>query len=59
MKYNIAMCLGRNIRLYRQKRGLSQRALAELAGISPDYVSMLEKGEIPFGRCITPSSEYV
>ncbi len=45
MKNNIAVCLGRNIRLYRQKNGLSQRALAELAGISPGFLAMLDKGE--------------
>lgn len=45
MKNNITVCLGRNIRLYRQKRGLSQRALAGLARISPGYVTLLEKGE--------------
>ncbi len=45
MEHYITTCLGRNIRLFRQKRRLSQRALAELAGISPGYVALLEKGE--------------
>ncbi len=45
MRNDITMCLGRNIRLYRQKTGLTQRAFAERAGISAGYVALLEKGE--------------
>lgn len=36
--------IGRNIRRYRLKRGMTQEALAERAGITPVYVSQIETG---------------
>lgn len=37
--------VGRNIRSYRQKRGLSQEAFAEVLGIHRTYMGGLERGE--------------
>jgi XRE family aerobic/anaerobic benzoate catabolism transcriptional regulator len=37
--------LGRKLRAHRQLAGLSQKRLAELAGLSPRYVSQLESGQ--------------
>lgn len=36
--------VGANIRWIRQERGLSQTALAERAGLSMGYVSLIEQG---------------
>jgi transcriptional regulator with XRE-family HTH domain len=36
--------LGDTIRQYRQQRGLSQRALAPLAGLDPSYIGQIEQG---------------
>ncbi|MBP2479576.1 transcriptional regulator with XRE-family HTH domain [Crossiella equi] len=44
------MDLGRRIRWHRLRRGLSVRALAGLAGLSPGFVSMVETGERALDR---------
>ena len=36
--------LGRNLRAARQKRGLTQEKLAELAELDPTYISGIERG---------------
>ncbi|MGW0522103.1 helix-turn-helix domain-containing protein [Crossiella sp. NPDC003009] len=42
--------LGKRIRWHRLRRGLSVRALAGLAGLSPGFVSMVETGERALDR---------
>lgn len=42
--------LGQQVRLVRRRRGLSQEAVAGLAGISHGFLSRLERGERPFIR---------
>ncbi len=37
--------LGKRIRNFRTKRGLSQEKLAELSGCHPTYIGQLERGE--------------
>jgi transcriptional regulator with XRE-family HTH domain len=37
--------LRNNIRIYRNKRNLTQEQLGELSGISTDYISELERGK--------------
>ncbi len=37
--------VGRNIRSYRQRRGLSQEAFAEALGVHRTYMGGLERGE--------------
>ena len=37
--------VGRNIRSYRQRRGLSQEAFAEVLGVHRNYMGGLERGE--------------
>lgn len=39
--------VGERIRLTREKNGLSQRRLAEQAGLSPQFVSDIERGRTP------------
>lgn len=34
-----------NIKKYREKLNLSQEKLSEMAGISPDYISLIERGK--------------
>src|SRR4051794_11091848 len=41
---------GARVRYWRLKRGLSQRALADLAGLSQGYVSQVESGTKPIDR---------
>ena len=36
--------VGRNVRLIRQKKGLTQEQLAEISGFSQQYISGLEQG---------------
>lgn len=37
--------MGRNLRAYRQARGLSQEAFAEVVGVHRTYMGGLERGE--------------
>ncbi|MBO6273415.1 helix-turn-helix transcriptional regulator [bacterium] len=37
--------LKHNIKLYRNKRGLTQEQLGERCGVSTDYISELERGK--------------
>lgn len=37
--------LGRNLRAYRQDRGLSQEAFADLVGVHRTYMGGVERGE--------------
>lgn len=48
------MTLGEIIKHYRDEHGLSQREFAELAGISNQYVSLLEKGVNNDGKPLSP-----
>lgn len=36
--------VGRNVRRFRQKKGLTQESFAELSGFSQQYISGLEQG---------------
>ncbi|MBR0132994.1 MAG: helix-turn-helix transcriptional regulator [Lachnospiraceae bacterium] len=42
---DIAKSVGQRIRNYRNKLGLSQERLAELAGCHPTYIGQVERGE--------------
>lgn len=48
------MTLGDYIKDYREQHGLSQRAFADLAEISNQYVSLLEKGVNNDGKPLSP-----
>lgn len=37
--------VGRNVRIFREKAGLTQEELAERSGFSQQYISGLEKGK--------------
>ena len=39
------LTIGQNIRKYRLKKGIRQEALAEQLDLSPNYISMMERGE--------------
>ena len=41
----IASAVGKRLRIYRLRSGLSQEQLAELAGFHPTYVGQVERGE--------------
>jgi len=41
----MAYTIGERIRTYRNRAGLTQLTLAELAGVHPTYVGQLERGE--------------
>ena len=41
----LQLCLSRNMKLNRKKLGLSQMALAELAGTAPNYIALIEAGK--------------
>jgi transcriptional regulator with XRE-family HTH domain len=42
--------VGARLRRWRQRRGLTQRVLADLAGFSQGYVAQIEKGLTPLDR---------
>ena len=42
---NLQRVVGRNLRLYREARGLSQEKFAEMIGYHRTYVGGLERGE--------------
>lgn len=45
--------IGARVRHWRLKRGLSQRALADLAGLSQGYIAQIEAGTAPLDRRTT------
>ena len=45
MANSTAEILKYNLKLYRNMRNLTQEQLAEMAGISTDYISELERGK--------------
>lgn len=44
MSNNIQEVAGKNIRLFRQTKGLTQEKLAELVNVSSSYIGYLERG---------------
>jgi transcriptional regulator with XRE-family HTH domain len=42
---NAPEIVGKNVRRYRNKRGLSQEALADLAGLHRTYILKVEQGK--------------
>ena len=51
------MTLGQILKRYRFEQDISARELAERSGVSPAYISILEKGKNPNGRRPNPSKE--
>ncbi len=45
MEGDLQRAVGRNLRAYRQSRGLSQEAFAEVVGVHRTYMGGLERGE--------------
>ncbi|MGH3905099.1 MAG: helix-turn-helix domain-containing protein, partial [Pseudonocardiaceae bacterium] len=45
-----AHTIGQQVRMIRRRRGLGQKAAADLAGISKPYLSQLERGQRGFNR---------
>lgn len=45
MEGDLQRCVGRNLRSYRQARGLSQEAFADVVGVHRTYMGGLERGE--------------
>ncbi len=45
MEGDLQRNVGRNLRAYRQERGLSQEAFADLVGVHRTYMGGLERGE--------------
>ena len=45
MEGNLQRNIGRNLRAYRQARGLSQEAFAEVLGVHRTYMGGIERGE--------------
>jgi transcriptional regulator with XRE-family HTH domain len=45
MEGDLQRTVGRNLRAYREARGLSQEAFADLVGVHRTYMGGLERGE--------------
>lgn len=45
MEGDLQRAVGRNLRRFRQERGLSQEAFADLVGVHRTYMGGLERGE--------------
>lgn len=45
MEGDLQRTVGRNLRAYRNQRGLSQEAFAEIVGVHRTYMGGLERGE--------------
>lgn len=45
MEGDLQRTIGRNLRAYRQARGLSQEAFADLLGVHRTYLGSVERGE--------------
>lgn len=45
MEGDLQRIVGRNLRAYREARGLSQEAFAEVVGVHRTYMGGLERGE--------------
>ncbi|MGN6276115.1 MAG: helix-turn-helix domain-containing protein [Solirubrobacterales bacterium] len=45
MEGDLQRTIGRNLRAYRQARGLSQEAFAEILGVHRTYMGGIERGE--------------
>jgi len=45
MEGDLQRNIGRNLRAYRQARGLSQEAFAEVLGVHRTYMGAVERGE--------------
>jgi transcriptional regulator with XRE-family HTH domain len=45
MDRDLQRAVGRNLRRYRQERGLSQEAFADMVGVHRTYMGGLERGE--------------
>ena len=45
MQGNLQQTVGRNLRLYREARGLSQEAFADVLGFHRTYMGAIERGE--------------
>ena len=50
-KSPIQIVFGRNVRKYRNERGLSQEQLAEKAGLHRTYIGMIERAEKNITLC--------
>ena len=45
MEGDLQQNIGRNLRAYREARGLSQEAFAEMLGVHRTYMGSIERGE--------------